>query len=129
MSIWTLLQLVYNNTIGLYTNTCLRINGSTYIEYDHNILIKGAGGKASWEFQNNCEAVDIHHNIISNIGYPLTQSVDAKGKASFHDNVFWNCGDLQIGSGEGNIDVKDPSEQNIDLWVSKGYGIKKNQLH
>jgi hypothetical protein len=116
---------VYNNTIGLYTNACLRVDGSTNIEFDHNNLIKGAGGQASWEFQNNCDGVNIHHNIISNINYPLTQSLGAKGKVSFHDNVYWNCKGLQIGSGDGNKDIKDSSEQDIDLWVSREYGRPK----
>lgn len=115
---------VYNNTVGLYTNACLRVDGAKNIEFDHNTLYAGAGGQASWEFQNDCDGVDIHNNIISNIKYPLTQSLGAFGNVSFHDNVYWNCGNLQIGSGDCNINVTDPSKQEIHCWETKGYGCQ-----
>jgi hypothetical protein len=113
---------IHDNVVGEYTNAALRLDGSTNIEMDHNTLFHGAGGQAAIEFQNSVGGTNIHHNVIYDFdSLPIIQSLGASGSVSYHDNVWWNSGAVQLGSGEGNINANSLSHD-PEYWKTYGAG-------
>ncbi|MDD4296310.1 MAG: hypothetical protein PHC69_05050, partial [Ruminiclostridium sp.] len=110
----------YDNSILVYTNAGLRGDGTTDQVFHHNtIWCEASSGQAGFEFQNNCNNTEMHHNLV----YDFTKSYryhcvtqnwagSAYGTVSFHDNVYWNCsGGVEIGTGTGN--VVNPSNHDV----------------
>jgi len=114
----------YNNDIEIRVNTGIRVDNGKSIRLDHNIFHGSYGsGWCCTEMENQVD-VEIDHNIFHDYrgssGSAAVQPVHAEGSVSVHDNVLWNVGGISMGSGSGNI--INPSDQNVDNWVEKGYG-------
>jgi len=121
----------YDNRILVYTNAGLRGDGTTNQVFHHNtIWCEANSGQAAFEFQNNCNNTEMHHNLVYDFtkaysGRCVTQNWanSAYGTVSFHDNVYWNCsGGVEIGTGTGNI--VNPSNHGISYWENQGYGCR-----
>lgn len=124
----------YNNEIYVTTNSAFRIDGSDVggdnIEYDHNLIQCIGGGQSACELEGLIRNSSFHHNIIwdmklCSVSKTVVQNLTGHGSFSCHDNVYWNC----PGSGKGPIEwgddgtnIKDPSDQNPQNWIKKGYG-------
>lgn len=114
----------YNNDIDISVNTGIRVDNGKGIRLDHNNFHGSHGsGWCSTEMENQVD-VEIDHNIFHDYqgssGSAAVQSVHAGGSVSVHDNVLWNVGGIEMGSGSGNI--MNPSDHNVANWVAKGYG-------
>jgi len=125
----------YNNRILVYTNAGLR-GDNTYGNvkfYNNTIWCEASSGQAAFEFQNNCNGVEMHHNLVYDFSkahsyHCVVQNWQgsAYGNVVFRDNVYWNCsGGVEIGSGTGNI--IDPSNRNVAYWESIGYGCQSTE--
>lgn len=123
----------YDNRILVYTNAGLRGDGTTNQVFHHNtIWCEANSGQAAFEFQNNCNNTEMHHNLVYNFNYQKPEyrfvvqnyGNSVYGSVSFHDNVYWNSsGGVQVGTGSGNY--ANPSNRNVSYWEGQGYGCRR----
>jgi len=113
----------YNNDIDIRINTGIRFDNSKG-RIDHNTFygLHGSGWCCT-EMENSVN-VEIDHNIFHDYkgssGSAAVQPVHASGTVSVHDNILWNVGSISMGTTSNN--KIDPSDQNVENWVHKGYG-------
>jgi len=115
----------YNNDIEIMVNCGIRVDNGENIEVDHNTMSGDYGsGWCIFEMEDSLSNINIHNNILHDYhgssGNSAVESVHASGSVSVNNNVLWNVGSINMGTSTNNI--VNPSDQNVESWVAKGYG-------